>query len=54
MGSKNTKVRKRMEDIFGKICMIEEAGIRKIPVEDRMKIKGYKVYDEQIPYKRKK
>lgn len=48
--SDNKGIRKKMEKIFGKKCMIEEAGIRYIPVEERRKIKGYKRFQERITY----
>ena len=48
--SSNKNARQRLEKIFGKICMIEEIGIRKIPKEQRRKIKGYTKYDDVITY----
>lgn len=48
--SDNKSIRKKMEKIFGRKCMIEEAGIRYIPVEERRKIKGYKRFQERITY----
>lgn len=39
-----------MTHIFGKKCMMEEAGIREIPKEERRKIKGYKHTDEKLTY----
>jgi hypothetical protein len=48
--SDNRSIRKKMEKIFGKICMIEETGIRKIPKSKRKKIKGYKSSDDDITY----
>lgn len=39
MGKGNKKARQKLEKIFGKICMVEESGIRKIPMEERRKIK---------------
>lgn len=48
--SSNKSIRQKMEKKYGKKCMIEEAGIRKIPVEERRKIKGYKRTQEQITY----
>ena len=50
MGSKNKGIRKLMEKLYGNKCMIEEAGIRCIPVEERKKIKGYKKFQEKITY----
>lgn len=46
----NKSAREKLEAIYGKKCMVEEAGIRKIPVEKRRKIKGYKKFDEQITF----
>lgn len=43
-------IRKIMEKIFGKICMIESAGIRYIPKSERKKIKGYRTSDDTITY----
>ena len=48
--SDNKSARMELERIFGKICMIEEAGIRYIPKEKRKKIKGYTKYDEVLTY----
>lgn len=48
--SSNSSARKRLERIFGKICFIEELGIRKIPIEERRKIKGYNKYEDKITY----
>lgn len=48
--SKNTRVRHQLEQIFGQICMIEELGIRKIPMEERKKIKGYTKFQDKITY----
>ena len=39
--SSNRAARQELERIFGKICMIEAAGIRYIPKEQRRKLKGY-------------
>ena len=39
-----------MTHIFGKKCMIEEAGIREIPEKERKKIKGYKKIQEKLTY----
>ena len=47
--SSNKSIRQLMERKYGKKCMMEEAGIRYIPVEER-RIKGYKKTDEQITY----
>lgn len=33
--SDNKSVRKRLEKIYGRICMIEEAGIRYIPIKKK-------------------
>ena len=48
--SGNRSVRELMEQKYGSKCMMEEAHIRKIPVSERRKIKGYKKTDEQITY----
>ena len=48
--SSNKSIREKMIEKYGKICMMEEAGIRCIPVEERKKIKGYKKIDEKITY----
>lgn len=48
--SKNKKVRKRLVRKYGSICMMEEADIRKIPLAERKKIKGYKSTQEMITY----
>lgn len=48
--SSNKAIRSMMEKKYGKKCMMEEAGIRCIPVEERRKIKGYKKTDEQLTY----
>ena len=50
MGSHNKGIRKLMEKLYGSKCMVEEAGIRYIPVEERKKIKGYKKFQEKITY----
>ena len=39
MGSHNKGIRKLMEKLYGSKCMVEEAGIRYIPVEERKNIK---------------
>lgn len=48
--SKNTSARRELERLFGKICMIEELGIRNIPKEQRRKIKGYTRFDDVITF----
>lgn len=48
--SDNKKARRKLEKIYGQICMIEELGIRKISSETRKKIKGYKEFQETITY----
>lgn len=48
--SDNKSARRELERIFGKICMVEAAGIRYIPKEKRKKIKGYSRYDDVITY----
>lgn len=50
MGSKNKRIREIMEKKYGKVCMIEAAGIRCIPVEERRKIKGYKRSQDKLTY----
>lgn len=48
--SSNAGAKKQLIQKFGKICMVEEAGIRKIPVAIRKKIKGYKKSDDMLTY----
>ena len=48
--SSNRAARQELERIFGKICMIEAAGIRYIPKEQRRKLKGYTKYDDILTY----
>ena len=48
--SSNKSIKDKMVLKYGKICMMEEAGIRYVPVEERRKIKGYRKTDEQITY----
>ena len=48
--SSNRSIRMLMEMKYGKECMIEAAGIRKIPIEKRKRIKGYKKTQEQLTY----
>ena len=48
--SSNKSIRELMEKKYGKKCMMEEAGISYIPIEERRKIKGYKKTDEAITY----
>ena len=48
--SSNKSIRDRMIEKYGKICMMEEAGIRKIPIEERRRLKGYKKIDDTITY----
>lgn len=48
--SDNKSVRKRLEKIYGRICMIEEAGIRYIPIEKRKTIRGYRREQDEITY----
>ena len=48
--SSNKAIKEIMMQKYGKICMMEEAGIRFVPVEERRKIKGYRKTDEQITY----
>lgn len=48
--SKNKGARSLLIQIFGNECMIEKLGIRKIPIEKRKRIKGYKKTQETITY----
>lgn len=48
--SNNAGAKKQLIQQFGKICMIEEAGIRKIPISVRRKIKGYKKTEEMLTF----
>lgn len=48
--SGNQRAKNKMIRYYGKICMVEEAGIRKIPREARIKIKGYKKTDDMITF----
>lgn len=48
--SSNKSARQQLERVFGKICMVEAAGIRYIPKEKRRKIKGYTKYDDVLTY----
>lgn len=48
--SSNRHARQKLERIFGKICFIEELGIRNIPIEKRRKIKGYTKYDDVLTF----
>lgn len=48
--SDNKSARRELERIFGKICMIEAAGIRYIPKEERRKLKGYNKNHDTITY----
>lgn len=50
MSNGNQRAKKRLIQKFGKICMVEEAGIRKIPRAVRIKIKGYKMSDDMITF----
>lgn len=43
-------IKQKLESIFGKICMIEELGIRYIPMDERRKLKGYTKYDNVLTY----
>ena len=49
MGS-NREVRQELERVFGKVCMIEELGIRYIPKDKRRKLKGYTKFDDTLTY----
>lgn len=48
--SSNKSARQQLEMIFGKICMVEAAGIRYIPKEKRRRLKGYTKYDDVLTY----
>lgn len=48
--SSNKRIKEIMMKRYGKICMMEEAGIRYIPVEERRDLKGYRKTDETITY----
>ena len=48
--SSNKGIRQAMIHKYGKKCMMEEAGIRNIPKEERKKIKGYRKTDEKLTY----
>lgn len=50
MSKGNKRAKNKLIQQYGQICMIEEAGIRKIPVSERKKIKGYKKSDDQITF----
>ena len=50
MSNGNQRAKNRLIQKFGKICMVEEAGIRKIPRAVRIKIKGYKMSDDMITF----
>lgn len=50
MGKGNKNARQQLIMKYGRICMIEAAGIRYIPTAERRKIKGYKKSDEMITY----
>lgn len=50
MSNGNKGARRKLERVFGKKCMIEAAGIRYIPVEQRRKIKGYTTSQEKLTY----
>lgn len=48
--SSNRTIRRLMEKKYGKICMMEAAGIRCIPVEERKRLNGYKSNQEALTY----
>lgn len=48
--SGNKSIRKSMIRKYGRVCMIEAAGIRYIPMSVRKKIKGYKKSQETLTY----
>ena len=48
--SSNKRIKEIMMKRYGKICMMEEAGIRCIPVEERRDLRGYRRTDETITY----
>ena len=50
MGNNNKPTKDRMIEIFGNECMIEKLGIRKIPIEHRRRIKGYKKMQDVLTY----
>lgn len=50
MGDGNQRAKAKLMKQFGKICMVEESGIRRIPKAVRMKIKGYKKTDDMITF----
>lgn len=50
MSKDNKKARQKLERLHGKICMVEAANIRYVPVEQRRKIKGYTKYDDIITF----
>lgn len=50
MSNGNQRAKNRLIQKFGKICMVEEAGIRKISRAVRIKIKGYKMSDDIITF----
>lgn len=50
MSKGNKRAKNKLIQKYGQICMIEEAGIRKIPISERKKIKGYKKSDDQITF----
>lgn len=50
MSKDNKKARQKLERLYGKICMVEAANIRYIPVEQRRKIRGYTKYDDIITF----
>lgn len=48
--SSNKSARQELEKVFGKVCMIEELGIRYIPKDKRRKLKGYTKFDDVLTY----
>ena len=43
-------IRDRMVEKYGAICMMEQSGIRYVPVEERKKLAGYRKENELITY----
>lgn len=48
--SSNKTVRRNLEKLFGKRCMLEASGIRYVPRHERIRIKGYKKIQEEVTY----
>lgn len=43
-------IRRRMAQVYKNVCMMEASGIRYIPKNKRIRIKGYKKSQEQLTY----